>query len=585
MAGYNWTYTVVGGNTHVKIQSGEDIRHLGELDEKLWTVLSCPVAGLEIEEESLATMDEEQDKRLRVREVVAASQWLCKVLRDPQVLIRGGEELLLTEIVDESIAAVAGAVSQDGKRVTLSEVRAAIEAAAPEQLPMPEAPYSADVIAAHKQCHEEYERYYLLARHAEMGLGRIGEEDVAPAMDEAKYHEMGDAIAAWEKQVADTVAENTKRSEAAVAQYQPLKKLLLLQRDFFTLLRNYVSMEDLYDTTSPMAIFQAGRLIIDERECRMCMRVSDMKKHDDQAARSGMFLVYCDCVSEKLGQKMQIVAAVTSGDVQNLMVGKNAIFYDRRGNDWDATIVKIIDNPISISQAFWSPYKKFADWISGLINKSVEEREQQNMEAMKATAEEKSAALKDQVQAPGAAAQPLNFDIAKFAGIFAAIGLAIGAIGTALASVAAGLAKLEWWQLILVIVGLLLCISGPSMLMAYFKLRKRNLAPLLNANGWAVNSEVIINMVFGATLTDKAQYPLIKLVDPFAEQGMPLWKKILYSVCSLGTIVVLLWLVNAFAWCGWVSPLQARFEAAKHLDSLEVVVTDTCAVDTTMIND
>lgn len=573
---------MVGGDTRVKIQSGEDIRHLGELDEKMWTVLSCPVSGLEIAEESLSTMDLEGDKRLRVREVVAASEWLCKVLRDPQILIRGGEELLLQEIVDEEIAAVAAEVSGDGKRVTLAEVRAAIEAAAPELEVAPEAPYAADVVAACKARKEEYERYYAKARHAEMGLDRLSEEDVAPGMSEAKYTEMSAAIAAWEKAVADTEAKNAKRKAEAVARYMPLKKLLLLQRDYYTLLRNYVSLEDLYDTTSPMAIFQAGRLIIDERECRLCMRVEDIKKHEEQAARSGMYLAYCDCVSEKLGKKMQIVAAVTSGDVQNLMVGKNAVFYDRQDNDWDATIVKIVDNPISISQAFWSPYKKFADWVSGLINKSVAEQDSKGLEAMKSAAEEKTTALKEQVQNQGQTAQPLNFDIAKFAGIFAAIGLAIGAIGTALASVATGLAKLEWWQLILVIVGLLLCISGPSMLMAYFKLRKRNLAPLLNANGWAINSEVVINMVFGATLTSKVQYPLLKLVDPFAEKGMPLWKKLLYAVGALGTVVVVLWIVNAFAWCGWESPLQHKFEAAKNLESLEVVVnTDTCSVDST----
>jgi hypothetical protein len=43
--------------------------------------------------------------------------------------------------------------------------------------------------------------------------------------------------------------------------------------------------------------------------------------------------------------------------------GRNGIFYDRKGLDWDATITKIVDNPISIGQAFWSPYKKLLRWI------------------------------------------------------------------------------------------------------------------------------------------------------------------------------------------------------------------------------
>ena len=115
------------------------------------------------------------------------------------------------------------------------------------------------------------------------------------------------------------------------------------------------------------------------------------------------------------------------------------------------------------------------------------------------------------------------FDIAKFAGIFAAIGMALGMIGSALVSIAGGFRTLTWWQALLVIVAILLCISGPSMIMAAIKLRRRNLAPLLNANGWAVNTSAIVNIIFGATLTDIAKYPVLKLKDPFAKKGLPAW--------------------------------------------------------------
>jgi hypothetical protein len=79
------------------------------------------------------------------------------------------------------------------------------------------------------------------------------------------------------------------------------------------------------------------------------------------------------------------------------------------------------------------------------------------------------------------------FDVGKFAGIFAAIGLAVGAIGTATA-VVTGLLGLKWWQMPLVILGLMLLISGPAVIVAWFKLRSRNLGPILDANGWAVNA-------------------------------------------------------------------------------------------------
>ena len=51
------------------------------------------------------------------------------------------------------------------------------------------------------------------------------------------------------------------------------------------------------------------------------------------------------------------------------------------------------------------------------------------------------------------------------------------------------------------ILAIILIISGPSMILAWLKLRKRNLGPILDANGWAVNAKVKINVPFGASLT------------------------------------------------------------------------------------
>ena len=112
----------------------------------------------------------------------------------------------------------------------------------------------------------------------------------------------------------------------------------------------------------------------------------------------------------------------------------------------------------------------------------------------------------------------------KFAGIFAAIGLALGALGTALAAVVTGFLGLPAWQMPLVVLGVMLLISGPSMLLAWLKLRKRNVGPLLDANGWAVNIRARINIPFGASLTGVAQLPAgseRSTADPYAEKSNP----------------------------------------------------------------
>ena len=138
---------------------------------------------------------------------------------------------------------------------------------------------------------------------------------------------------------------------------------------------------------------------------------------------------------------------------------------------------------------------------------------------------------------------PAPFDVGKFAGIFAAIGLAIGAIGTVLAAVLGGFLKLVWWKMPLAILGILLLISGPAMLMAYMKLRKRNLAPILDANGWAVNARVIINIQFGRTLTHLATLPKgakINFNDPFTKKKFPFIPFIIVLLLLAGGVAYLL---------------------------------------------
>ena len=513
---HTWTYANIGGNTRVVIKNGKDIQHLAELDEKLWTVLACPVSGLELAEESLKHMDVNNDGKIHVSDVVATAQWLCSMLRDAQLLFEEKAALQLTDIADETLLSVATPLAIDGV-VTLEAVKAAIAGATIEAQAIPATPYAADVMAAYEACKDAYAQYFQTVKLQSLGLATLAPETAVPGLTEEQFVEMGKNITDYQTAKSAAETANAAALAAAQAQYKPLEKLLLLCRDFCTLLRNFVSFQDFYakrgkallgrgaDDESPWAIFQAGTLVIDQRACNLCLKVTDMAKHNTQAIDSGMFLIYCNCKHHATGQTMTIVAAMTVGDIRNLKVGKNALFYDRQGRDWEAEVVKIIDNPISIGQAFWSPYRKLGEWVTGLITKSAAEKEKKSF-----------ADLTTKLQTPPAAgqtaqpAQPAPFDIAKFAGIFAAIGMAVGYIGSFFTSLALGLKGLGWWGW-LVIPGLLLVISGPSMILAWMKLRKRNLAPLLNANGWAINADAIVSVLFGNTLTEKADFPVLKL--------------------------------------------------------------------------
>jgi hypothetical protein len=298
------------------------------------------------------------------------------------------------------------------------------------------------------------------------------------------------------------------------------------------------------------------------------------------AAASGMYLVYCDCTSPIKAGKITIVATVTVGEIGDLFVGKNAIYYDNEGGVWDAVITKIIDNPISIGQAFWSPYRRMSTVIENLINKSAADKDAAMMKDMTAKINEAPKA------APSAEGKPATqaFDIAKFAGIFAALGMALGMIGTALSSLFKGIFALSWWQLIAAFVGILLVISGPAMVLAWMKLRRRNIAPLLNANGWAINAASKISIPFGETLTDIAKYPKLKLKDPYAKKGMATWKKWVISLAALIVVLGALWLGNLLSWAKLPSPLP-RFhkpevvEVVEAAETVEVAVTDSITAE------
>jgi len=286
-------------------------------------------------------------------------------------------------------------------------------------------------------------------------------------------------------------------------------------------------------------------LYIDQRSCDLCIKVNDVNKHSSLVGTSGMFLLYCECTSKKNGKKMNIVAALTNGDIDNLAIGRNALFYDRQGNDWDATVIKIVENPISIRQAFFTPYRKVSNLIENQINKIASAED--NKVASAATTQIEEAPAK--IETAKAPAQP--FDVGKFVGIFAAIGLALGAIGTAITSIVSGFLGLVWWKMPLALLGLMLIISGPSMVIAYLKLRKRNVAPLLDANGWAINARAIVNIQFGNTLTHLAELPkgaIVNYNDPFTKKKKPMVGIVFLISMLIGSLLFLAWYLNWIRW-------------------------------------
>ncbi|HXP30227.1 MAG TPA: hypothetical protein VN832_03995 [Stellaceae bacterium] len=329
-----------------------------------------------------------------------------------------------------------------------------------------------------------------------------------------------------------------------------VEKLTRLQRDLLPLLRNFVSFRDFY-TRHEKAAFQAGRLYLDGRCCELCVTVEDEAKHAQLATLSRIYLAYCRCTRQGQKEPMTIAAAFTAGGSDNLMVGRNGVFYDRKGRDWDATIVKIISHPISVRQAFWLPYQQFGRMVGEGVQKVAAARSQASQAQMVRGAAQATAPAAGGATPP-AQPQSQGYDAARMAGIFAAIGLAIGAIGTAIATIVTGFMGLSWWQMPLAILGVILLISGPSVVIAMLKLRQRNLGPILDACGWAVNARLKINIPFGRSLTSLAQLPPRaerSLTDPYAQKRQP-WGLYIF-VLILAAVIGALWKTGLIArWLG-----------------------------------
>ena len=632
-SGYKWSYCSLGGTTRVNIASGADIAHLRDLDEKMWTVLSCPVKGLEMDERTLDLIDYDRDGKIRVDEVVTAAEWLCSVLKDPNTILLGHDFIDLADfnIDNEDGAKLVECAKQVLKimglnKTTISlaeleEFLAHYDEDCQKQLEeslgalsVTTAPYgenSDDAVAAVNAVREKIADYFIRCRFIQFHddcaaaldvsvekVAAISDKNLSVNVDEISNYPISRPIAnavlpineginpAWqaafdkvkslvldvdfpgkesineeewnsvvakidayvaskaeeEKTISENHAEKVNDEHEVI---KPLERLLHLYRDFYTLLRNYVMMTDFYDL-SKEAIFQAGKLYIDSRCLNLCLKVTDVPKHMDGSKLSGMFLLYCKCTSKTKSATMDIVAVLTDGEVNNIRVGKNAVFYDNDGNDWDAVITNIVDNPISVREAFWSPYRKFGRWVTEKLTKSAQEKEAKSFENLTAKADSATAAIGPDGKPVPVADTKKAFDIAKFAGIFAAIGLALGFVLQALT----GIFKVMFSSLpafVLVVLVVILCISGPSMFLAWLKLRNRNLGPVLNANGWAINSKILVNTRFGATLTDIAKYPKVVLKDPYAVKSMPKWLRwALFVLIVLIVVFLLLYFNNYF---------------------------------------
>lgn len=372
-------------------------------------------------------------------------------------------------------------------------------------------------------------------------VGTYADGAFAPAADAAAAIDaLGDdgvrhVLESGTAQRFQALCDKDLSSAAAAEDIAELERLVLYYCHLHRLLMNFVSFFDFYSLRKDVT-FRAGTLYMDGRSCQLCLPVENIDAHTALAGMSLLCLLYCKCTRRvqdgtPSGERF-IMAALTAGSDDVLREGRNGVFVDNTGVDWDATLMKIVHNPISFQQAMWAPYKRISQMIGEQITKFAAAKNAEILNAAKGAVS----------SAPKAPAAP--FDISKNVGILAAVGIALGAIGTAVGSIAQALFSLAWWEFPLLVGGIFAIISGPSVFLAWLKFRKRTLGPVLEASGWAVNSQLPINLKLGSALTSIAKQPdnieRRSIIDPFHEEkqshtGLWILLTILIATLALGS--------------------------------------------------
>lgn len=384
-----------------------------------------------------------------------------------------------------------------------------------------------------KEQFQEYRKW--LAAKPQAPVDSIGEEKLRQYVEGP----LPDALRALAATGASTafVLKNIRQVE----------KLVLYQRWLMALANNFVSFPDLYHQAK-QAMFERGALVIDGRWLRFSVLVEDRATHSLVAKAGNMFLIYVETSRPGVEKPLTLALPVTSGTRGNLSVGKRGVFVDVQGRQWDARVVQVIENPVSLVEALVSPFKRLGAFVGGKI------------ESLTTTAEQKM----EQVVGGVVSGQPPPAPAAGRGNMLMGIGFTVAALGSAFAFITKQLSSIEHaWKIGVGVGAAILAITLPTTIVAVMKLRRRDLSAILEGCGWAVNTRMRLTGSLGRFFTRRPPFPK-------GAQGTP-WRRRLIGVI----IAVLIGaLVAALAY--W---LVARGAAVPPLDAASAEKTVTAAVE------
>lgn len=318
-----------------------------------------------------------------------------------------------------------------------------------------------------------------------------------------------------DKLVASARELVAKKGAAALAadDIRTVERFLLFKRDLVHFLNNFVVFPYLYDPIITAA-FESGSFVADGRRFNFSVRVRDIAKHKVSASYSRMYVMYLEVYSS--GRAAYHVAVpVTTGSQGRLYKGKHGLFREPDGTERDAVIVDILENPISTLETLGMPFRKAYKTVASKMEEMSRKAEDR---LARSAAEKTDAAMSTDVktstpetasgtpaiqEAPSTrtvksgntATSPSRFrntgmQPGAFGGLLAGGSIALAALGSSFAFISKTLSEMSGGAVFATLGALIAAILVPVLVSALFKLAARDLAPLLEASGLAMNQSV-----------------------------------------------------------------------------------------------
>ena len=312
-----------------------------------------------------------------------------------------------------------------------------------------------------------------------------------------------------------------KAAAPELQQVIELEKLILYQRWLMELANNLVNFSALYDPEKT-ALVEMGSFVVDGRRLEFCARVENRGAHKPVAAQSLIFLVYAQVLEkDATAPAFEIVAPVTAGERGRLRPGKRGIFVDTAGKEWDAVVVEIVENPISIREAMLAPFRRMQQFIAKRIQSMTESQLSAREKAMEQQAAQgvdkaagTAAAAAAAPPAPAPAPAPEKKDSGGgLQGMVLAGSIAFAAVGSALAYVVSAISSITPLRLAASLAGLVCAVAALSAFLGWLKLRARDMGLLFEASGWAINPRMKITRRLGYVFTRTPDFPPGTRVD------------------------------------------------------------------------